>query len=91
MHIDGSKEPYWIHIRWPPPAFDPNHQNWQVQFIQLDPSQNEAATLAEILDRAKSEGRILDYTFQYIERFQSLKAFERRMGKAFKRRVDKKK
>ena len=80
MHIAPDKEPYWIHIKWPP-VLGPDHENWGIQFIQLDPSQNEMAKLATLLEDAKHEGKILEYTFQYIERFPSLKAFERNMGR----------
>ena len=80
MHINPDKEPYWLHIKWPP-VLGPHHENWQIQFIQLDPAQNEMAKLADLLERVKHDGKILEYTFQYIERFQSLKAFEHRMGR----------
>ena len=74
IHMD--KEPYWVHIKWPP-VLGPDHENWGQQFVQLDPLKNEMAKLAKLLERAKREGQILEYTFQYIEKFQSFKTFEK--------------
>jgi hypothetical protein len=80
MRIHPDKEPYWVHIKFPP-VFGPDHENWGIQFVQLDPGLNEMAKLARLLKKAEREGKVLKWTFQLISKFHSFSSFEKSLGK----------
>lgn len=74
--IHPDNDTWWLRVRFKPVLSVP-HKNEGSYFVQL--TADEAyGSFSRALEKAKREGRILDYILQHIDRFWTAKEFERK-------------